>query len=466
VGWRSGGGAAARSPIVVDFKGVAMTEPMKLSENWSEAAQQMERGLHRRLRKSWWVILFGMLMATGRRTISSWLRAAGVVDNHQGYYYAVASIGRKAEELGRRLLVSMMSLFPEDPPRVDLIVDDTPSKRFGPKVQGAGIHHNPTPGPSGASFCYGHIWVTLAVLVKHAWGVTAIPSRSLMYIRKKDGLALPESISWVFQTKLELAVTLVREAVETLHSFGKRVRIITDGGYTKKEFVREVMKFGVILVGRLRKDAALWDLPPDSPVRRRGRPRIYGLNKLRVEEQVASNLGWTSLICQLYGETSKKLIKTFLATSPIFGCAIRVVIVKEARGFLVLYSTKLDESPESILEAFADRTAIEQTFHDIKEVWGASQQQVRDMQANIGAWHLNLWMYAMTEIWGMNRTTKELVDRSRSPWDDPSRRPSHADRRRALQASVLREEFSGVRSQGARLDKFQTLFCRLFGIRL
>jgi hypothetical protein len=31
-------------------------------------------------------------------------------------------------------------------------------------VQGAGIHHNPTPGPAGEKFVYGHIWVTLAWL--------------------------------------------------------------------------------------------------------------------------------------------------------------------------------------------------------------------------------------------------------------------------------------------------------------
>jgi hypothetical protein len=27
-------------------------------------------------------------------------------------------------------------------------LDDTPTKRYGPHVEGAGIHHNPTPGPA------------------------------------------------------------------------------------------------------------------------------------------------------------------------------------------------------------------------------------------------------------------------------------------------------------------------------
>jgi hypothetical protein len=27
-------------------------------------------------------------------------------------------------------------------------IDDTPTPRYGPRVAGAGVHHNPTPGPS------------------------------------------------------------------------------------------------------------------------------------------------------------------------------------------------------------------------------------------------------------------------------------------------------------------------------
>jgi hypothetical protein len=40
-------------------------------------------------------------------------------------------------------------------------------KRYGPKVEGAGLHHNQTPGPAGAKFIHGHNWVTLAWVVRH-----------------------------------------------------------------------------------------------------------------------------------------------------------------------------------------------------------------------------------------------------------------------------------------------------------
>jgi len=51
--------------------------------------------------------------------------------------------------------------------RVLLAVDDSPTKRYGPKVQGAGIHHHPTPGPAGHKFLYGQIWVAISLLLRH-----------------------------------------------------------------------------------------------------------------------------------------------------------------------------------------------------------------------------------------------------------------------------------------------------------
>jgi len=34
------------------------------------------------------------------------------------------------------------------PDRLLVVLDDTPTKRYGPHVEGADIHRNPTPGPT------------------------------------------------------------------------------------------------------------------------------------------------------------------------------------------------------------------------------------------------------------------------------------------------------------------------------
>ncbi len=87
---------------------------------------------------------------------------------------------------------------------------------------------------------------------------------------------------------------------------------------------------------------------------------------------------------------------------------------------------------------------IEQTFKDVKEVWGAGQQQVRNLDANVGCFNLNGWLYSVVEAWAWDQPEEALVDRSASPWDDEPRRLSHADKRKALQREVLRAEIEAV----------------------
>jgi hypothetical protein len=49
-------------------------------------------------------------------------------------------------------------------------------RRGGTGRQGAGVHHNATPGPARSPYVYGHVFVVLALLVAHpTWGVVALP---------------------------------------------------------------------------------------------------------------------------------------------------------------------------------------------------------------------------------------------------------------------------------------------------
>jgi hypothetical protein len=66
----------------------------------------------------------------------------------------------------------------------------------------------------------------------------------------------------------------------------------------------------------------------------------------------------------------------------------------------------------------------------------------------------------MTEAWAWGRE-EELVDRSASPWDDASRRPSHADKRRAWRRELPREEIQEVLRPGATAEEIQAAAERL-----
>ena len=114
-----------------------------------------------------------------------------------------------------------------------------------------------------------------------------------------------------------------------------------------------------------------------------------------------------------------------------------------------------------LIEAFADRAAIEQDFHDVKEVWGAGQQQVRNIWTNVAAFKLNLWMQTLVECWAWTKPAEEIRDRSDSPWDDPNRRPPHADRRKALRRQTLQNEYLSLSAAHRLSSKIRTLYERL-----
>jgi hypothetical protein len=121
---------------------------------------------------------------------------------------------------------------------------------------------------------------------------------------------------------------------------------------------------------------------------------------------------------------------------------IRVVLVQEDHAGYAFYCTDPNASVTEIIEAFADRATIEQDFHDVKEVWGGGQQQVRNIWTNLAVCNLNLWMHVLVELWAWDKRGPQLVDRGDSPWDAPERRPSHANRRKALREQILRTELS------------------------
>ena len=210
-------------------------------------------------------------------------------------------------------------------------------------------------------------------------------------------------------------------------------------------------------MGRLRKDSALFDLPVVETQKRRGRKRIYGVNRISLAKRAAHRHGWQAVVCTIYGKEIVKEFKSFLATHRTFGGVIRVVIVQEKTDPQFFFCTDVDATIQQVIETFADRSAIEQVFHDVKEVWGSGQQQVRNLWANIACWHINLWLHTLTELWAWGRSEQELVHREDSPWDDRERRPSHADRRKALQAACLEHEFSQRLPQRQMKQKFQTL---------
>ena len=431
-------------------------------DSWQKITIVICSVLHQRSAWRMSTIIAGIIFAKGRKTITSWFRAAGIAERYKAFYYFVGSIGQKTQIIAKVLFEIMIKLVYKNQNRVLMAIDDSPTKRYGPKVAGAGIHRNPTIGPDGAKFVYGHIWVTLSAMARHKlWGTIGLPLLAKMYIRVKDIESVPKAYKIRFQNKLVQAAELVKWAQNCCKHLGKQLWIVTDGGFTKARFLKSVITMGVTVITRLRKDAALHAIVKPVKKRKRGRPRKYG-KRIYLQDEVAKRQGWFSINVTLYGREETKKVKMFKATYKPAGGEVMVLIVQEDKNsWRAFMCTNLSATAEQILEAVADRFAIEQNFHDLKEIEGAGQQQVRNFWANVGAFHLNMWVHTMVELWAWDKSARVLCNRSDSPWDDSYRRPSHADRCQALRRAVLCKTFFEISDHSRKNRKIMRQFYKL-----
>ena len=348
------------------------------------------------------IVLAGAMLAGSRRTASRWFRAAGVADDWDRFYDLLCSIGKHAASLMMPLLMLLVRRFDPGPNgRWKIAIDDSPTKRFGRHVEAANVHHHPTPGPADGPWLYGHNWVCLALLMTHSlWGTLALPVLSKLYVRRDDVKNLKSRYNWNFHTKHELALQLIQQVTRCLRALGSQAGflIVVDGAYAARPFLYPLVTAGIHVVSRLRCNAKLFDLPPKQDGQR-GRPRKYGKNRISLATLAGRQDGWQIVTYTCRGIAVTRRCKSFLATTKLTSGVIRVVLLEHERGnWAAYFSSDVEMDVNAILETVSARWAIEEHFHDVKEVWGAGQQQVRNVWSNIGCWHLNTWLYTMVEL--------------------------------------------------------------------
>ncbi len=76
------------------------------------------------------IMLAGLLLARGRRTVTSWLRAQGILYDFEDYYYLLADLGLKIEPLATMVLRLLLIHLPIGE-RITLAIADTPTSDMG-----------------------------------------------------------------------------------------------------------------------------------------------------------------------------------------------------------------------------------------------------------------------------------------------------------------------------------------------
>lgn len=85
-------------------------------QDWNQWIDYLSMGLHGRSRWRLPVLMVGMIMASGRRTVTSGLWSAGATIGYQQFFF-ISSVGRRVPELAMRMLELLMQQFHDPPSR-------------------------------------------------------------------------------------------------------------------------------------------------------------------------------------------------------------------------------------------------------------------------------------------------------------------------------------------------------------
>src|SRR5690242_791829 len=211
----------------------------------------------RRARTTFTELLIGAASTRGGHVTDAIL-AAGLSRSWTSYYWFLQR-GRWAWlAVWRALLAALTPLF--EPAVWHVVIDDTVVERVSAKAPGSMIHHNHSAKPNRSRFLRGQGWLCLAAVVERGWRVGAVP------------LMLPLVRRGTQRGKLVSARFLVRLLGRRLG----RVRLLLDAWFMRARLIEAALADGHTVIGRVRRDLALYAVPRPPPRRRRGRPRKYG----------------------------------------------------------------------------------------------------------------------------------------------------------------------------------------------
>jgi DDE superfamily endonuclease len=365
----------------------------------------------------------GFLAQTGRRTVCGMLTGAGLSRawRHDRAHRFFSAARWSAEDLGLVLAKLVVMLLVPDGEPVLVAIDDTLFKRTGRKVHAIGwFHDGSAKGPHQVGL--GNNWVIAAIVVRLPFCSRPVALPVLAKLVHKDITPAPAS-------RLVLARQMTAALARVLP--GRDIHVVADAAYAGKELAR--LPATVTWTTRLRKDAALYELPGPR-TGRRGRPRVKG-SRLPCLATLAGSASFAPATVRRYG-------KTVTVHAAVIQClwhgvfaarAVQVVLIRDRAqdGYdLALATTDLAASPAHVIERYASRWSIEVAIEDAKQVFGTGQARNRLPAAVHRTVPFALACQSLATLWyatAGHHPADADDHRSRAPWYRTKTEPSTAD---------------------------------------
>ena len=301
------------------------------------------------------LLFLGAVLARGRRTVTSWIRAAGLSDQFRPCYTAVAAAGKQADRIAARLVLRGGQAAGGRGRAADARPGRHPDRSgTGRTSRGPASTTTRPPARPARPFVYGHVWVVLGLLATHpAWGVDR-PAAAGPAVRPQEGPAAASTRStgrrsgpsWSWPS------SCCGGPSRGWGSWASRSGWWPTGRTPRRPFLKPAKALGVTVVSRLRKDAALWTrarAAAAGPARAgRGSTASGGSTW---PSGPASGAGGRPGRSTCTGSRRSKRYKTFLATWRPAGGVIRVVLVDEPTGWVAFFCTDPSATVADILAA-------------------------------------------------------------------------------------------------------------------
>jgi len=325
--------------------------------------------------RTWQQMALGWILHRGPPTVTGIFRTLGrLADRHwtvyEKFFYRAAwsletlSCHLMMHVIGPMILESSPVDAPTGKPVADLAIDDTTAGRYGKHVAHAGWFKDASaqgPATKGTVIHWAHNWIVGAFTLRlRRWPLVrwVLPAVFALYRKRPDC-----DKNHPFRTRQVLAAEMIQCVAKALP--GVQLRVSADGQYATRQMVLGLPQ-GVSLVSRIRRDAAIYALPPT-----RRRPSQRGRNpkkgkRLPTPRQIAARRkkGWATITVLKQGRQVKRRVLgiTCLWYHVCKDVPIRLVIARDPAGrekddFLFCTDARVPDA--EIVQRYYDRWGVE-----------------------------------------------------------------------------------------------------------
>jgi DDE superfamily endonuclease len=382
------------------------------------------------------VLLMGAILAPGRRTVSSALRAMGL-DQHKRFrrYHRVLSRARWSSlEASRILLGLLLDAFVGEG-RLIVGIDETLKRRYGKRISARGVYRDPVRSTHETFVkSSGLRWVCMMLLVEvPSWAsrVWALPFLSALapserYAAKR-GRGHKKITEWAWQLLL-----VVRRWYPQ-----RDIVAVADRSYASLKLLDQCRKLSepITFITRLRLDAALYEPAPPRRPRQIGRPRLKGerLPNLSEVAQDPTTVWKPTTIANRYG-SGERMVEIASQTAVwystgLFAVPVRWVPIRDPEGGFktqALLCTDLDADPEETLRWFMMRWQLEVTFQEMRRHLGFETQRQWSELAIRRTTPVLLGLFSLITLFARSRMAQAAGSFRQAAWYHKSH-PTFAD---------------------------------------